>query len=173
MVTWMNKNKKWIQTAVVVLSLAMLALGLYKSISWRGYAALWRNERAFKGMANGLSKPAELGVFALVALYAVRMFIKQQQKATDFTRTLLRFLQIIHIPLACVVLGSALVHGGAYVLYLWHSDFHYWSGVVALITMAGVGLLGLLTVRSRQSKYAHMVSGLTVFGIVLIHIWTA
>jgi hypothetical protein len=138
----------------------------YARGAWNFRSRTW--ERAMKGLA----KPAELGIFALVALYAVRQAFRSEWVRTR-VRSLLRLLQVIHVPLGIVVFASAAIHGLLFLLYRWKSDLHAWSGVAALAMMAIAVVAGLFTIPRPARKETHLILGLTTFCISLIHIFTA
>lgn len=171
--TWikfLNQNKWWIQWAIALLGIAMTALSFYGAYQRVG---LNFNTRMAERLLRQLAKPAELGIFPVVALYAARVGLKHMGQLKDLGRLLLRLLQIVHIPLATVILVASAVHGGLFALKLWKSDLHYWSGLVALAAMALVSLLGLGVIKFRKMKNMHLVTGITAFVLVLFHIVTA
>jgi hypothetical protein len=168
MVHWINRHKTKIQVIVVLLGLAMLLLNWQQGHAHANGGAL--SDKAWKRLLMSLSKPAEIGIFALVGLFAVRMSFKVKHGFKDLGRWLLRLLQVIHIPLASIVILAATIHGGLFVLTLWESNLHYWSGVVALICMLATGVLGLITIKGRKNKTVHLTTGLVTFALVLIHI---
>lgn len=167
MVQWINRNKRWLQVAVVAFGALLLAL-----VSYHGYNRMggWNFQgRDGKNFIKGLSKPAELGIFVLVALFAVRKLFKMpfMQK---IGRELLRFLQVVHVPLGFVVFASAAVHGWLFYRYQWQGDFSHWSGVAAMALMAIAVVLGLFTMARPGRKQVHLLLGLATFVIALVHI---
>lgn len=168
MVQWINRNKSGLQVAVVVLGALLLALVFYQGYNRMGGWSFQGREG--KSFLKGLAKPAELGIFALVALFAVRKLIKQpfMQKVG---RELLRFLQVVHVPLGFVVFASSAIHGWLFYRYQWQSDVGHWSGVAALALMVIAVVLGLLTMSRPGRKRVHLLLGLATFVIALIHIF--
>jgi hypothetical protein len=81
-----------------------------------------------------VAKPTEVLIWLVAGLYAVRISFRYQHPFKEAVRAGLRLLQVIHIPLATVLLAASAVHSYLYIRYLWRSDFHYWSGVTGLVT---------------------------------------
>lgn len=166
MVVWINRNKRLLQWLVVALGLVALGPILYQ-IYVSGLSSLSGQfgERTLKS----LSKPAEIGIYVLVALFTMRMALKLdwvRQKA----RALFRFLQVIHMPLGWVVFAAAVLHGVGFLIFNWKHDGRSWSGVVALALMAIAVLFGLRTWKRPGRKTVHLVLGLITFAVALVHI---
>ena len=168
MVTWINRNKRLVQTVVVLLGLLM-ALPMLMRLSTGGTASL--SGRSGESIMKGLSKPAEVGIYALVALFVVRKAFKLQW-VREQARALLRLLQVIHVPLGFVVAAAAAAHGLLFLLFQFKNDFHTWSGIVALAFMTVVVIFGLFTIQRPARKGTHLVLGLITFLLVLVHIFT-
>lgn len=165
----MNRNKRLVQTVVVLLGLLMLTptlLQLYQG----GLAGLTGRNGEF--IMKELSKPAEVGIYALVALFVVRNAFKLEW-VRERARALLRLLQVIHVPLGFVVVVAAAAHGLLFLIYRFKNDFHTWSGIVALAFMVVAVILGLFIINRPARKGKHLVLGLITFVLVLVHIFTA
>lgn len=168
MVSWVNRHKRWLQVAVVVLGILMLGLALNSGYARSGWNF---DSRAWKSQLNSLAKPAEIGIFLLVGLFAVRQALRRKIMP-ELGRNLFRLLQVIHVPLGLVVFASALLHGLLILFFRWKSDFHAWTGLVALAAMAIVVITGLLTIPRPARKQVHLTLGLITFTIALVHIFT-
>jgi hypothetical protein len=66
-----------------------------------------------------------VGIYVLVALHAVRLALKSEWVRLK-ARALLRFLQVIHVPLGWVVFAAAVLHGVGFLIYDWETDFSSW-----------------------------------------------
>jgi putative effector of murein hydrolase LrgA (UPF0299 family) len=166
LVSWLNRNKRLIQTAVVLLGLLMLLPMLYRLYAG-GTAGL--TGRGGESAMKQLSKPAEIGIYALVALFVVRKAFKLQW-VRERARALLRLLQVIHVPLGFIVIAAAAAHGLLFLIFQFKNDFHTWSGIVALAFMTVAVIFGLFTTKRPARKGTHLVLGLITFALVLVHL---
>lgn len=164
----MNRNKRLVQAVVVVLGALMLLPSLYQALQ-TGAADL--TSRSAEQLFKRLSKPAEAGIYGLVALFLVRLALKSKS-IREHTRWLFRLLQIIHIPLGFVVFASAVAHGLLFLLFQFKNDFHSWSGIVALALMAAAVAAGLFIMKRPARNQVHRLLGLVTFVAVLVHIFT-
>jgi hypothetical protein len=166
-IVWINRNKRLVQWLVVALGLLALGPTLYQSYA-SGLSGLTGREGEFT--LKSLSKPAEVGIYALVTLYAVRLALKNEwvrKKAV----ALFRLLQVIHVPLGWVVFAAAALHGAGFLILNWKNDINSWSGIAALSLMSITVVFGLLTMKRPGRKTVHRVLGLTTFVVVIVHIF--
>ncbi|MGE5672531.1 MAG: hypothetical protein ACM3XM_01415 [Mycobacterium leprae] len=203
MVAWINKHKTLLQTLVILLGLCFLGLlltsayihrndpppnfgagfarGTQGGLPSRGRGDFARGardmlsaaDRAWRGMANNYAVAAAIGVGALIALYFLRLSFKAQHPWKDLARWVMRLLQVIHIPLAVIMLLAALGHGYYYLFYQWRPDLRDYDGVAALIGVALASGVGLVLTRWRKSRKVHLATAIIASALVLIHILTA
>ncbi len=167
MVAWVNRNKRLIQIAVGILGTLMLVATL--SRAYVG-GVLSFGGRGGEAAMKGASKPAEIGIFVLVALFALRMAFRIPW-VRERGRALLRLLQVVHVPLGLVVLAAAAVHGLLYLIYNFKNDLHTWTGIVGLALMVPVAGFGLFVIKRPARKGVHLTLGLLTFAVVCVHIF--
>lgn len=167
MVAWINRNKRLLQWLTAALGALALGPALYQIFA-NGMSTLTGREGEFT--LRSLSKPAEIGIYVLVALFAVRLALKNEWIRQQ-ARALFRLLQVIHVPLGWVVFAAAVLHGVGFLIFDWKNNFSSWSGVAALVLMTITVGYGLPTMKRPGRKTAHLVLGLITFGVTLVHIF--
>jgi hypothetical protein len=169
MVHWINKHKTAIQWLVLLLGVALVVMAIVPVFT---NATGNMQSRGMRNLINGVSKPAEVGLYFMVGLLAIRLAYHYIPfKALG--RLLLRTLQIIHVPLGIVVLLAAMAHGILGILFSWESNFHNWVGVLALVGLTVVAVFGWVTITRRKTKMIHRTLGLVVFVLALVHIFVS
>jgi hypothetical protein len=167
LIHWINKHKTAIQWLVLLFGVALVVMAIVPAFT-NDIGNM--NSRALDNLVNGVSKPAEVGLYFMVGLMAIRLAYHYMPfKALG--RLLLRTLQVIHVPLGIVILLAAMAHGILGILYRWESNLHNWAGVVALVGLTVVAVFGWVTITRRKIKVIHRALALVVFVLALVHIF--
>ncbi len=164
LLTRINRHKFLLQTLIAVVGLGITALLAARMVSLFG---LDLSSRSWERGLRALAKPAQLGTFALMALWAARLAVKRFPAGG--LRTFFRFLQVAHTPIGLVVGVAAVAHGLPLLLFHWEPTLSYYSGVTALTAMAVTIPLGLWTVYQRRPLTWHRWVSLAAFAAVVVH----
>jgi cytochrome b561 len=127
--------------------------------------------RAFKGFFKEYGSYARLAFFFVLAHY-VLMVILRRNILKNFGKQLAIKLSRIarqwHTPVAIIAIALVVLHVIGAFLYGFRWDFHYISGLLALLVLLPTPISGLLRYRKLDRKW-HWTSGISFAVLFLIH----
>jgi hypothetical protein len=127
--------------------------------------------RAFKGFFKDYGSYARLAFFFVLAHYVLLVILRRnllKNFGKQFVIKLSRIARQWHAPVAILALALVVLHVVGAFLYGFQWDFHYVSGLLALLVLLPVPISGLFRYQKLDRKW-HWTSGISFAVLFLIH----